>query len=72
MSRDSNTTHINLFLLSFENVNAADYLKKNGLDKEEIREIINQKDRYTNETLLYQYRDDEAMTEYIAQMIEQV
>ena len=53
-------------------VNAADYLKKNGLDKEEIREIINLKDRYTNETLLYQYRDDEAMTEYIAQMIEQV
>ncbi|MBQ8280164.1 MAG: HEAT repeat domain-containing protein [Roseburia sp.] len=51
-------------------VNAADYLRKNGLDKEEICEIINLKDRYTNETLLYQYRDDEEMTAYISEMIE--
>jgi len=52
--------------------NAAEYLKKNGLDKEEIREIINLKDRYTNETLLYQYRDDEAMMAYISEIIELV
>lgn len=50
--------------------NAAMYLKKNGLDKEEIREIINLKDRYTNETLLYQYRDDEAMMAYISKTID--
>ena len=53
-------------------VNAADYLKKNGLDREEIREIINMRDRYTNETLLYQYRDDEDMTAYISETIELV
>jgi len=50
-------------------VNAADYLHKNGLDKKEIKEILSMKDRYTNETLLYQYRNDEAMSKYIMETI---
>ena len=51
--------------------NAAEYLKKNGLDKEEIAEIISMKDRYTNETLLYQYQNDEEMSAYIRNLIEE-
>lgn len=50
-------------------VNAAEYLQKNGLDKEELAEIIALNDKYTNETLLYQYQNDEEMSQYITEMI---
>lgn len=53
-------------------VNAADYLHKHGLDKKEIKEILSMKDRYTNETLLYQYRNDETMSAYIVEVIEEL
>lgn len=52
-------------------VNAAEYLKKNGMDKEELAEIISIKDRYTNETLLYQYQNDKEMSAYISKLIEE-
>ena len=51
-------------------VNAAEYLQKNGLDKEEILEIVSLDDRYTNETLLYQYQNDKVMSAYIRELIE--
>jgi len=51
-------------------VNAAEYLQKNGLDKEELLEIISLKDRFTNETLLYQYQNDKVMSAYIQELIE--
>ena len=52
-------------------VNAAEYLKKNGMDKEELKEIIFMNDRYTNETLLYQYQDDSEMSAYINKLIKE-
>ncbi len=51
-------------------VNAANYLKNNGMDRKEIAEIIEQKDRYTNETMLYQYREDPEMSAYIEELIK--
>lgn len=53
-------------------VNTADYLRKYGLEKSELAEIIAWKDRYTNEILLYQYRDDEEMSAYITEMVEKL
>ncbi len=53
-------------------VNAANYLHENGLNKEEIYEILSLKDRYTNETLLYQYRNDEVMSDYIVDAIAKI
>lgn len=50
-------------------VNTADYLKKNGLEKDEIAQIIALKDKYTNEILRYQYQNDEEMSAYITEMI---
>lgn len=51
-------------------VNAADYMQRHGLTKEEVAEIIALKDRYANETLRYQYQKDEGMFEYITELIE--
>lgn len=51
-------------------VNTADYLKKYGLEKSEIAEIVSLKDRYVNEILLYQYQNDEEMSAYITEMLE--
>lgn len=51
-------------------INTADYLRRYGLEKSELAEIIALKDRYTNEILLYQYRSDEEMSAFIAEMIE--
>lgn len=53
-------------------VNAASYLKNNGMDKQEIAEIIERNDRYSNETLLYQYRDEPEMSGYISGLIEKL
>ena len=53
-------------------VNAVEYLKNHGMDKSEISGIIELKDRYTNESLLYQYRDDKEMSEYIRESIKKI
>lgn len=50
-------------------VNAAEYIKKNLKNKEELEEIINRKDKYANEVLLYQYRDDSEMAAYVSSLI---
>ena len=51
-------------------VNAADYMQRHGLTKEEVAEIVALRDRYANETLRYQYHNDESMSEYITELIE--
>ena len=39
--------------------NAISYLHSVGMDKEEIIDILSLNDKYTNEALLYQYKDDD-------------
>lgn len=50
-------------------VNAVEYLYGRGLSKENIFDILYQRDRYANESLLYQYRGDKEMTRYIVDTI---
>ena len=40
------------------------------MSKEEIFNILYQRDRYANESLLYQYREDKEMTRYIVDTIQ--
>ena len=49
--------------------NAVAYMHRRGLSKEQIFDILYQRDRYANESLLYQYRDDKEMTRYIIDTI---
>ena len=51
-------------------VNAVEYLHNRGLTKEEIFNILYQRDRYANESLLYQYRGNKEMTRYIIDTIQ--
>ena len=46
-----------------------EYLYGRGLSKENIFDILYQRDRYANESLLYQYRGDKEMTRYIVDTI---
>ena len=43
-------------------------LDTNSVSK--VAEIIALRDRYANETLRYQYQNDESMVEYITELIE--
>ena len=47
-----------------------EYVHDKGLSKEDIFNILYQKDRYANECLLYQYRGDKEMTHYIVDTIQ--
>jgi len=49
--------------------NAAEFFYKKGLSKEELMELLSFKDKYANESLLYQYRDNEEMTIFIKDVI---
>ena len=49
--------------------NAVAYMHRRGLSREQIFDILYQRDRYANESLLYQYRDDKEMTRYIIDTI---
>ena len=51
-------------------VNAVQYLHGRGLSRADIFDILYQKDRYANETLLYQFRGDKEMTRYIVDTIQ--
>ena len=58
----------------FVRVNAVRYMYESGLNKEQVFDILYMRDKYANESLLYQYRDDKKMTRYIidtVQMLEQ-
>lgn len=50
--------------------NAVAYLHDAGMDKEEILQILSAKDKYTNEALLYEYRNDQEMSQFIANVIK--
>lgn len=54
-------THSNWYV----RVNAVEYLYNCGLSKEQLHDIIQLRDRYTNECLIYQYRNDKEMIRYI-------
>ena len=49
---------------------SADYLHKHGLSKDEVYNILKQKDKYANEILLYQYRNEDDVTKYIINTIQ--
>ena len=51
-------------------VNAVQYLHDRGLSREDVFDILYQKDRYANESLLYQFRGDKEMTRYIVDTIQ--
>lgn len=49
--------------------NAVEFLYKKGMDRKELQELLCMKDRYANESLLYQYREDEETTAFIRETI---
>lgn len=51
-------------------VNAVQYLYKQGLTRQEVFDILYLRDRYANNTLLYQYHGDKEMTRYIIDTIQ--
>lgn len=51
-------------------LNAANYLYKYNITKAELFDILNHKDKYANEILLYQCREDEELTQFISNTIE--
>lgn len=51
-------------------INAVKYLHDRGLSRENVFDILYQKDRYANESLLYQFRGDKEMTRYIVDTIQ--
>ncbi|MDO4481928.1 MAG: hypothetical protein Q4C14_04270 [Bacillota bacterium] len=51
-------------------VNAVEYMHKTGLTKDQIFDILYLKDKYANESLLYQYRNDKEMTRYIVNTVQ--
>lgn len=51
-------------------VSAVEYVHSKGLSKEQVFDILYLKDRYANESLLYQYRGDKEMTRYIVDTIQ--
>lgn len=50
--------------------NAVEYLHRQGISQEELAEILSTQDRYAGEALLYQYRDDVDMTQFIIRTIQ--
>ncbi len=52
--------------------NSIAYLHKHGLTKEEIYGILALRDKYTNETLLYYYKDDQEISQYIINVLEKM
>lgn len=48
---------------------AVAYLHYHGLSKDDVFEILCRRDNYTNDALLYQYRNDKEMTKYIVEII---
>lgn len=50
---------------------AAEYLKNHGVDPKELEEIVGFGDRYANEALLYQYREDPGMSACIRKLMNQ-
>lgn len=53
-------------------VNAVGYIKDKGMSKEQILKFLEEGDRYANEALLYQYRDDKEISVYIVENLERL
>ena len=51
--------------------NAVAFLHKKGMDRAELKELLLLNDKYANESMLYQYKDDAKMTAFILNIIEQ-
>lgn len=51
-------------------VNAIVYLHDHGLGRGEVLDILQLKDRYANDALLYQFHDDAEMTRYIIDTVQ--
>jgi len=54
----------------FVRINAVDYMHRSGLNREQVFDILYMRDRYANEALLYQFRDDKKMSRYIMDTIQ--
>lgn len=52
--------------------NALEYLHKQEISREEVTEILQARDRYASEALLYQYRDNQEMTLFIIHAIQKL
>ena len=51
-------------------INALEYLVANGLDNDDIKEIIELNDKYAMETLLYLFKNDEEKSALISKVLE--
>lgn len=51
-------------------VNAVHYLGEKGLSRDEVFNLLYLRDRYANDSLLYQFRGDREMTRYIVDTIQ--
>lgn len=51
-------------------INALEYLVANGLDSDDIKEIIELNDKYAMETLLYLFKNDEEKSKLISEVLE--
>lgn len=51
-------------------INAVGHLHSNGLDKHEILKMLQLRDEYTNDALLYHYREDEEITNFIIETVQ--
>ncbi len=52
--------------------NAVEYLCRQGLNRNEIVEILQMQDQYASEALLYQYRDDHELTQFIIRTMQAI
>lgn len=51
-------------------INAIVYFYHKGMDRKELQDILELRDKYTNEALLYQFRNDAETSAYIMEMIQ--
>lgn len=51
-------------------INALEYLVANGLESDDIKEIIELNDKYAMETLLYLFKNDEEKSKLISEVLE--
>lgn len=50
-------------------INAIEYFYQKGMDQKELQDILELRDKYTNEALLYQFRNDPETAAYIMERI---
>lgn len=53
-------------------INALEYLVENGLDDDELSDILKMNDKYAIETLLYLFKDDEAKSSLISDVLNNI